>query len=221
MKRNVKGCGAIAMSFILGMVVPLSAYAEDINYNIDNNNEKTALFLIDEVEECMDFTSGEILIEDQESIIELIGGQNYDAFEESVNNLNELLASGELEMTESGTIYEVSDDELVVQGGNVDKVVWHWWGITRYANYDNASTIAYKYNKYGNNAGMVCSVATVLAVVLPSSTAKVVAGVVGGEAGFFWAYWCGLANDISYYNKIGRGVAIKMTWILAYSVSTQ
>ena len=131
-----------------------------------------------------------------------------------------MIEDGKLSITENGTIYESDNEELVVQGGNVDDFEWHWWGVRRYASHNSASDIAYKLNKAGSRAGYILTIAGVVALFVPEGLVKLVAACISVGAGFAWAYLSDIANDINYYNG-SRGVIIDFTWVLYFDICSQ
>lgn len=64
-----------------------------------------------------------------DNIIEMIDADEYEMILQGIDNINNEVESGDVIVTDNGTVYDTSDDELVVQGGNVNKVVKHWWGL--------------------------------------------------------------------------------------------
>lgn len=155
-----------------------------------------------------------------DELADKISEEEYNAYLEGIANINQLIEDGELSITENGTIYESDNEELVVQGGNVDDFEWHWWGVRRYASHNSASDIAYKLNKAGSRAGYILTIAGVVALFVPEGLVKLVAGCISIGAGFAWAYFCDVANDINYYNG-SRGVIIDVTWVLYFDVCSQ
>ena len=143
-----------------------------------------------------------------------IDTKEYEAILDGINAINKLVEDGELEVTENGTIYEANDTELVVQGGNVNKVTWHWWGVRRYASKSVATELAHDFSAISVGCGAVSTVAGFFGPV--GVAVAITTAIVGtGRAGL-------LANDINYYNsKTNRGVIIDLRWILTYKVSCQ
>lgn len=192
----------------------LSVYAQETNNDVWSQDE-----FIRTVDDYVEVNSeGLIDINLPKEFCEDLG--EYAEIVEGIEKLNKLIEQGELSVTENGTIYETSDEEIVVQGGNVDKVVWHWWGLTRYANSKNCDTIVWKFNKASANAGKICAASTGLAYFLPSTIAKSLSTIAACGSGFAWAYFAEIANDIGYYDK-GKGVKVDFTWILLYDVESQ
>lgn len=137
---------------------------------------------------------------------------------EAIDSINELIEQGELKATENGTLYETSDDELVVQGGNVDKMVYHWWGYTRYANNKNTKKLINRFNTASNGAWVVCGGTASASYLFPVSAPYT--GLVSGLTGMAAGYWGLLATRMSAKNK-GKGVIVNMTWVLVFTVKSQ
>lgn len=118
-----------------------------------------------------------------------------------------------LKTTENGTIYESADDELVVQGGNVDKVTWHWWGVRKYACHNCAEDLAHAYEQIAIGTTGTAGIAVFFP---PVGTGVAIASIFGTTRAAL------LANSIKYYNgKTDRGVIVDLRWIVTYKVSCQ
>ena len=146
-----------------------------------------------------------------------IGQEAYTALLAGIEEVNTLIADGTLEVTANGTVYEVDDDELVVQGGNVDDHEWFWWGLRCWRSKAKADELANTYSHYSNEMWFVSGVAGLL--VGPtggySLAVTLVALYVGRQAG-------DLAADISYVNSLtNRGIVLDLTWAATYSVYSQ
>lgn len=94
------------------------------------NEEMTQEEFLAEVEDYIEVSeTGLIELDLPESLESHFNKEEYETMMAGLDELNMLIEIGELEVTENGTIYEANDEELVVQGGNVNKVTWHWWGV--------------------------------------------------------------------------------------------
>lgn len=146
-------------------------------------------------------------------LIRMISAEEYSALLEGISQVNKLIQDGTLIATENAIIYEVSDQELVVQGGNVNKVTWHWWGVRRYASRSAANTIARNLSHLATGVGSVGTVASAFGSY--GLVFSIFAGLTAGRIS-------SLSTEISYYNaKTNRGVKIDLRWILTYKVSCQ
>lgn len=148
-----------------------------------------------------------------QSVISMISEEEYDALLMGIEETNDLITDDILAVTDNLTIYEVDEAELVVQGGNVNKVTWHWWGIRRYASRASANYIANCLNKFSYGSATASAVSSCLG---PYGIPAVIIFAFGALR----AGW--LASDISYYNSLtNRGVIIDLRWIISYKVSCQ
>lgn len=179
------------------------------------NEEMTQEEFLAEVEDYIEVSEmGLIELDLPESLESHFSKEEYETMMAGLDELNMLIESGELEVTENGTIYESNDEELVVQGGNVNKVTWHWWGVRRYASKSKAAKLARDFSAIAIGCG---AISTVSGFFGPAGIAvSITTAIVGtGRAGL-------LANDINYYNGLtDRGVIIDLRWILTYKVSCQ
>ncbi|MED3892983.1 hypothetical protein P4601_24265 [Peribacillus frigoritolerans] len=147
-----------------------------------------------------------------ESIKEEIGEENINLMLEGIENLNDQALDGEITITDNGTVFENSDDEYVVQGGNVNKTVKHWWGKELYM-----SKTRTKDYIHGLNQMKITAVATgSVAALAPVSW--MYAGVAFGAGGYLEL----MSNSLSYYNgKTSRGTVLSLLWSPGYKVRSQ
>lgn len=146
-----------------------------------------------------------------------IGQEAYTALMAGIEEVNKLIADGTLEVTANGTVYEVDDDALVVQGGNVDDHEWFWWGLRAWKPTAKANELANYYAHLANGGWAIATIAGLLTGETGGTSLAVclVGGFVGWKAG-------NLSADISYVNSsTNRGVVIDITWAITYSVYPQ
>lgn len=174
---------------------------------------------IEEADEFVDVSEdGFITLNIPSDVVEQLSEEQYEMYLEGINEINRLIDQGELEVTENGTIYETSDDDLVVQGGNVDKMVYHWWGYTRYANNRNTKNLINRFNTASNGDWIVCGGTASASYLFPVSAP--VTGLMSGLSGMTAGYWGLLASRMSAKNK-GKGVIVNMTWAFVFTVNSQ
>ena len=162
-KNNKKYPKIVALLMAMALMINSAntyVYADDYNYEVGISFEQLVEALDDDVE----VIDGQFILDLSQNEIEKIGQDNYDSILEGIEYVNELLQTEAYDVTENGTIYE-TDDELTIQGGNVDKVVYKWWGIKRYASKKNAKKIASKFNTISNSAWMFSGSAAATAAV--------------------------------------------------------
>lgn len=159
-------------------------------------------------------------ITEKEEFIELFGTEAYQGMEEGVDYLNKLISSGDLTLTENGTIYETNDDELVVQGGNVNKDIWKWYGCRVLRNHSRSKKLAANLSTLSNSCGMVSSGALLLEKLDPEPYSKAFLGGFAIGTSFGWGYIAQMSSSISNKNK-KYGTIIKLTWAFYYEVESQ
>ena len=148
----------------------------------------------------------------------VLGDEVIQYYDTVMDELNKLVKSDELYITCNGTIYELSDDEIVVQGGNVDKVVYSWWGYTRYANNSNSKKMVKELNSKANGLSGAGATAALVGCIVPVT--KPITAVISASNGIGSAYFKLVAEKIEDKNK-GKGVIIKMTWAFVFTVQSQ
>lgn len=170
---------------------------------------------IDLLEQYVTVTSDGLLeLDAPQSLIEYVGEEYYASLLDGIDNVNDMAEQGEVEITDNGSIYETDDDELVIQGGGIDKVKTYWWGERRWACTRCANKIANDLNKVSTGAWGVSAISGIL-----GGPVGIGAGI-GSAIGAVRSGW--MASDISYYNsKTNRGVIIDCRWILTYKVKCQ
>lgn len=134
----------------------------------------------------------------------------YNGIINSVENVNDQITDGELEVLDKGTIVDASDDSYYLQGGSTYDVS-HWWGKTRYKSTYDAKKWAHELNSLAAYETGVGSIGA--AIFGPSFV------VLGGlSVGYAWK----LAEDISYYNGLSkRGIKVDICYWFVYSISKQ
>ena len=136
-------------------------------------------------------------------------GEEADSFYQWIDYLNEQIEEEVLAITSNLTIYEVDDDILIIQGGNVNGHSYHWWGMRLWKCRATANTTVALLRAGGYITGLGG-----LATFFPP---VVVAGL--GAA----ALQNVLANRIEYHNnKQNRGVRVDLHWtFVTFSVNPQ
>lgn len=218
MKKIMAVFVAAIVSVTSTFAVSSKAFAEAA----ENDASITQEEFISEADEFVEVTDdGFIELELPDELIDELTPEEYEQMMAGISAINEAIESGELEVTPNGTIYETEDDELVVQGGNVDKLNYHWWGIRRYACHDCANDMAYQSKLYSNTfKGMAAGgmISKWLSKGLPASSTiasfvKVCSKLCGG-------YFSLLSKKIT--EKNGRsGIILDITWILVFKVKSQ
>lgn len=210
----------LSLLLVLSIVVTSTVWEEPNVFAQElQMEEKSQEAFIEESNEFVEVSEeGLIELELPDDLLEQISEEEYAVYLEAIDSINELIEQGELKATENGTLYETSDDELVVQGGNVDKMVYHWWGYTRYANNKNTKKLINRFNTASNGAWVVCGGTASASYLFPVSAPYT--GLVSGLTGMAAGYWGLLATRMSAKNK-GKGVIVNMTWVLVFTVKSQ
>lgn len=221
MMKKVKkfSLGFLSALMMFSLFTPsLSAFAYTGDLDIQEILEEGGELTEDEFDEFIgameayiSFEDGEIIInEDIEDLSYLFGEEVIELMVEGIENLNELADENEIVITDNGTVYEVSDDEFVVQGG-VNKTTWHWWGTRVYLSTRKVAPFANKFSNLGSAAGVVAAVSGGFGF----KPVSVPAGLLG-------IYWTKLARDMNNRNAgHSRGIKVSMTWVMAYSTARQ
>ncbi len=116
------------------------------------------------IDELIDVEDGYFELSDKskQEIISLVGKETLDAIEESLNNYNDYVEDGEIEITDNGTIIDVNDEELNVQGGNINKQKSYWWGIKNYMSNSKANSYLKKINNMKQKAATITNVSNLI-----------------------------------------------------------
>ena len=208
MKKIWSTISATIISFTLALsATSVTAFA--------SNDNLTSAEIIDIADDFVNVSDdGFIELELPQDIINQLTSEEYNAMMFGINSINDSIASGELETTQNGTIYAADDDELVVQGGNVNDVEVHWWGVRRYASSAAANKLALDLSKASNACWGVSAIAALIGG--PYGTGVAIAGVFGAVLFGF------MSSDISYQNSLtSRGIVWDLKWIGIYSVYPQ
>lgn len=214
---------AVFVAAVVGVTSTFAVSSKAFAESAENDAVMTQEEFISEADEYIEVTDdGFIELELPDELIGELTPEEYEQMMAGISTINEAVESGELAVTPNGTIYETDDDELVVQGGNVDKVQLKWWGIRRYANYNNARYIANECGRYSEDFGALTYVAGLVTASCNklSKTASKVIGFFTCCAGLTSIYFARLGRNINNCNG-DSGVVIDMTWILAYKVRSQ
>lgn len=209
----------VVVIITLCLVVNTSSFAFAGETASEVKEEKICDF-IDAADEYIEVNDkGYIELNVPKDIVKMISTEEYQQIIEGIDEINSEIEAGELVVTENCTIYDVSDDELVVQGGNVDKVVKHWWGFTRYANNKNSKKLVKKLNSDASSINIIAAGAGAVALI-PVPVTTLPAGVAAAASGLSAAWMNRLACLIDERNK-GKGVKITLTWCMIYTVKGQ
>ena len=136
-------------------------------------------------------------------------GEDADSFYQWIDYLNEQIEEEVLAITPNLTIYEVDDDTLIIQGGNVTALTFHWWGqrylMDRDFARDHASAL--------RTASIVIIMATPLGKFFPPFL------IAGPLAAGLQAL---VAERIDFHNnRQNRGIRLDLHFTMTFSVNPQ
>lgn len=106
------------------------------------------------------------------------GTKNIEAILANVNMVNGLLSSGELDITENGTLYQIDNDQFIIQGPGRNGIAFYWWGVKVSLSANTMKTIINYSNRYSYE-GLVSAAGGLLAAVLGCSAPVSAAIAVG------------------------------------------
>lgn len=212
--KKLMCCGMVALMAMLTVVPKENVYANEAEVRVSQEavDEQNKIDLLDQY---VTVTSDGVLeLNAPASVIEEVWEEYYAELLIGIENVNEMAEQGEVEITENGSIYETNDENLVIQGGGVDKNKTYWWGTRRWACKRCANTIAKNLSKVSTGAWGVSAIAGIIGGPVGIGAA------IGGAIGAVRAGW--MSDDISYYNGLtSRGVIIDCGWVLTYDVKCQ
>ncbi|MCL2212253.1 MAG: hypothetical protein FWB93_00250 [Oscillospiraceae bacterium] len=137
-------------------------------------------------------------------------GEEVDGFAEWIDYLNEYIEEEVLAITPNLTIYEIDDDTLTIQGGNVNRITFLWWGTRFHMSRQTA-------------ANYVSMLRGALGFGVPLAGLAAMAGPFGAIAvGFGAAHGVLLAERITFHNnRQNRGVIVDRMPLGIFSVNPQ
>lgn len=228
---------ALGVGILLShMGVANAATASDVNNIAENIMEKEVQGNLDDVIDTidnkiyLDAVNGEIDFSDKDIVniceeIDIALLNEYyskmgmeavtadevaDMFIEGIENLNEELATGDMEILDNGTLVDSEDDSYYLQGGSTYDQTF-WWGRRRYKSTSNANKWA---RDLQNCAALNGGAATLAGACF--------GGVRAIPNGLTSAYCWALGNEVSYKNSLSnRGIKADIYWCLVYSVKKQ
>lgn len=222
---KVKRVTAIVITFalILGLISTSFASAQSSEQSKDQVTGAKVVAeqerIIHALEKYVSVNSdGTFLLNAPKNVIADVGDENYSNVIKHLKETNNLIKSGKFKTTKNGTIYEATDESLVIQGGGVDSFTSYWWGYVRYASYNEANRIAAGFSKISTGAWAVTTAGGLLCL-----TPAVAVGVGATLGGLYNAVMFGwMSTDISYYNSLSdRGIILTMYFSVAYKVECQ
>lgn len=177
------------------------------------NSESSTLSqeVIDIADKYIENEENRLILTCQDELKSIIGINNFNAVIANVEFCNQLLEKEIIDIKENGTLYIDSDDELTIQGGNINATRLYWWGWHRYNDNANTKKIIKEFRKqvkYSNSRAaeiIFGSLAAVPGGFVLSSIPKLLGGT-----------FTNFANELSKKNK-GYGTIIAANWVVAGS----
>ena len=195
----------LSLVMIMG-VCTTSAFALE-----DNTYDGLTQDIIEIADEYVKKDQEKLVVINQAELKEILGVNDYNNVIANVENCNQLIEADLIGIKEHGSLYIQGDDELTIQGGNINATRLYWWGWHRYNNCYNTKKIVKEFKKQANYSN--------------SATAKLIfGGLAGVPGGFLLASIPDLvggslksfANKLEKKNK-GYGTIIAANWIVVGS----
>jgi hypothetical protein len=202
-----------------------SADADAVDLTEIEQHNQDVWAAIDLMEKYMDVNDDGLVEENvPQKVINVIGEDVYEELSSAIEITNDEVIEGDLIITENLSVYEVNDDEIVIQGGCVNKVLFRWWGFTAYNNKANTTKAASKLKSCSKAGGGVSATASCVTAVLAASgvgaPGTVISGLVAAYSGFASWYWGAVSDSLTSKNN-AKGTILDVTYVLAYKVSKQ
>ena len=227
MKRFI----SVLLAVVLIIEMAPAAYAEESITSCDKtpseNMEQKAL----EVQKTIDLFE-EYLIVDEEGfineneipkeVVKTVDTAIYQELSGLVDDTNEKIADGDITVTDALTVIDLDDEELVVQGGKVTKLVSHWWGFDLYMSKTVTKKTANLLANTSFGAG-VLSAAGGVAFAIAAFTGGSAAPFIGLGAAFatLGDKYCGaISRSLKAHNN-SRGTILSVTKAAVYWVAKQ
>ena len=216
MKKFILGMFSFLMVFLLA---GQGVYASEIVEEVSQENEER-------IEEMLDVEDGyfELSNQDLVEIEDLIGEENTQYLVDFLDVYNECVDEGEVEITENGTIIDLEDDRLQVQGGNVSKTKSYWWGVRNYFSHSDAKSYKTKLSKITKTMTVVNAALTMISYYPTSASITLAKSVAKALSYGIYTYVSSLNTKVkSVYNKLSsnQGMVVEFKAWLTYSVYKQ
>lgn len=192
---------------------------DDNEYELTEDQAELMECFIQEYENQLEFTEEGINNDnvDIDYFEKKYGDMAVEMVDDGIDIVNERIEDDELAITENGTIYEVDDTDMVVQGRyNKTSGKTYWWGRIIYQSYSNANKQKKSLKSCSKAASLIGDVCTVAGGA--GSTALWMEGV---AALGIRAYSSKFASSIGKYNKKNIGIKYKIWWSMNYTMRSQ
>ncbi len=186
-KKMIRKCILSLMSFVVCMSISIQGVlaTEEI--------QDVSLKTLEKIEDMIDVEEGcfELSQRDQSRIESMIGKESTNALKSFLEVFNQGVEDGEIEISDNGTIIDLEDDELNVQGGNITKKKTYWWGVRNYMSHSTASKYIASLDKITKTLGYTTSISIALgkyAGFCGQVTLKLACEIVGALGGSVYTY---------------------------------
>lgn len=152
-----------------------------------------------------------LIVTNQDELRTIINTNNFNAVIARVDFYNQLIKEKSVGIKDNGSLYIEGDDELTIQGGNINATRLYWWGWHRYNDNANTKRIIKKFRKQGSysNSWVTEMIFGSLAAAPAGFVIASIPKLVGGTLKSF-------ANALESKNK-GYGTIIAANWVVVGS----
>lgn len=152
-----------------------------------------------------------LIVTNQDELRTIINTNNFNAVIARVDFCNQLIKEKSVGIKDNGSLYIEGDDELTIQGGNINATRLYWWGWHRYNDNANTKRIIKKFRKQGSysNSWVTEMIFGSLAAAPAGFVIASIPKLVGGTLKSF-------ANALERKNK-GYGTIIAANWVVVGS----
>lgn len=192
----------ICFSITITSTAPVSANIKETNHSLtaeQKANEKLNKAISKLTKYVVRNEDGTFRVDAPKGITDKIDSEIYDQIIEGMEGINVFVLDGKLRTTRELKVFDPNDTELSIQG-NVNKVVYRWYGLDIYMDSTKANQLA---NALWLGVGGT-TVATGVLMMIPGVNGAVLGGgvVVGGLLTIG-------AGAVGYANSSGDGIIIK------------
>lgn len=170
----------------------------------ESQTETTKFELVKALEPYVEINNKKFIIKKiPANLYRKYGVNNIEAILTNVNMVNGLLSSGELDITENGTLYQMDNDQFIIQGPGRNGIAFYWWGVQVSLSSNTMKTIINYSNRYSYEG-------------LVSATGGLLAAVLGCSAPVSAAIAVGIALSITVVKQVSdngkHGISFNRLW---------
>ena len=155
-----------------------------------------------------------LIVTNQDELKNIIDANNFNAVIANVDFCNRLIEEKVVGIKDNGSLYIEGDDELTIQGGNINATRLYWWGINRFNDNKRSKKMVSELRiQYKNSKSLTTQVMAGLIGVATESIGATALNILpsafGGSLNSF-------ANAIEKANK-GYGTILAINWVVVGS----